>query len=138
MATLLPATTIGAASAGNVTTKLQFRKGIPRNVCIEVIFAYGAGGTSVDAWIQTSIDGGATWIDIANANFTTAAASKVYNLSSLTPVTTVYTPTDGTLTANTAKDGVLGNVMRVKWTSVGTYTGLTNLAVHVQSADLHS
>lgn len=138
MATLLPQTTIGAASAGNVTPKLQFRQGIPRNVCIEVIFNYGAGGTTVDAYIQTSLDGGNTWIDIAECQFTTAAATKVYNISSLTPVTTVYPPTDGTLAANTAKDGILGNLLRVKWTSVGTYTGLTNLAVHVQSAGLHS
>jgi hypothetical protein len=83
--------------------------------------------------LQTSLDGGLTWIDVAEAGFTTASARKVYNLSALTPVTTVYTPTDGTLAANTAKDGVLGNWYRVKYTTVATYAGGTTLTVDVVS-----
>jgi hypothetical protein len=75
-----------------------------------------------------------SWIDVAECGFTTASARKVYNLSSLTPVTTVYTPTDGTLTANTSKDGLLGNWFRVKYTTVGTYGGNTTLTVDVVSS----
>jgi hypothetical protein len=39
--------------------------------------------------------------------------------------------TDGTLAANTAKDGVLGALWRVKYTTVGTYAGGTTLNVDI-------
>jgi hypothetical protein len=79
--------------------------------------------------VQTSLDGGTTWIDIANFAFATATATFVYSLSPATPVTTEYVPTDGALGANTSKDGIQGNLFRVKWTSVGTYAGGTTLRV---------
>ena len=47
----------------------------------------------------------------------------------LTPVTTIYTATDGTLGSNTAKDGVIGHQFRCKTTSTGTYAGGTTLRV---------
>jgi hypothetical protein len=59
---------------------------------------------------------------------------KLYNLSSLTPVTTVYTATDGTLAANTAKDGLLGAWWRVKYTTVGVYAGGTTLTIDIAMA----
>lgn len=137
MATLLYPTIITTAVGGSVSAPiLQFRRGVVRQLTIEVVLVYGSGGTTIDAYVQTSLDGGTSWIDIANANFTTAAATKVYNLSSLTPVTTVYTPTDGTLASNTAKDGIIGNQIRVKYKSTGTYAGGTTLTVHVQSDGL--
>ncbi len=97
-------------------------------------FTYGSGGTTADAWVQTSLDGGTTWTDIANCHLTTASARKVYNLSSLTPVTTVYTATGGSLASNTAKDGVIGSWLRVKYTTTGTYAGGTSLTVDVATA----
>ncbi len=39
----------------------------------------------------------------------------------------VITPTDGALTDDTIQDGLLGSLIRTKYTSVGTYTGATNL-----------
>ena len=53
----------------------------------------------------------------------------LFNLSSATPVTTQYVPTDGTLAANTCKDGLLGNMYRAKYTTTGTYAG--NTAVRI-------
>lgn len=96
---------------------------------LEANFVYGSGGTSAKAYVQTSIDG-ENWTDIASFAFTTASAKKTANLSSKTAVTTVYTPTDGTLTDNTVKDGVIGNRLRVKYVTVGTYasTSLTVIA----------
>jgi len=38
----------------------------------------------------------------------------LFNLSSATAVTTQYTPTDGTLAANTCKEGLFGNMYRAK------------------------
>jgi hypothetical protein len=123
--------TITTAQAAATTSKVQVREGSPESITIQCNFTYGSGGTSADAWVQTSIDGGTTWVDIAECGFTTSSAKKVYNLSGLTPVTSVYTPTDGTLAANTSKDGIVANWFRVKYTTVGTYAGGTTLSIDV-------
>jgi len=72
---------------------------------------------------------GNSWIDIANFHFTTSSAKFVYNLKANTAITTEYTPTDGTLAANTSKDGILGPLFRTKTTTVGIYAGGTTLQV---------
>jgi len=74
-------------------------------------------------------DGGDTWIDVANFHFTTGSASLIYSLSSATPVTTEYTPTDGLLDANTSVDGIIGNLWRMKPVTTGTYADGTVLCV---------
>lgn len=94
-------------------------------------FDYGSGGTSVAAVIQTSLDQGATWIDIirfdllvadrkAHATVGTFAAGAVTTLSAL--------GSEGKL------DNTLGDRLRAKITSVGTYAGNTALAIRVHVA----
>lgn len=97
----------------------------PSSLCVQANFTYGSGGTTVDAYLQTSVDGGVTWIDIAQFHLTTTSARLVYNLNSQTPVVLQYTPTDGTLPTNTVKDGILGPLYQVKLASAGTYVGTT-------------
>lgn len=89
-------------------------------------FRYGSGGTSVKAYLQTSTDSGNTWIDIACFAVATTSLKKAYNFSALTPVTAV-TPTDGSMSDNTQLDGILGDRVRLKVVSVGTYAGSTLL-----------
>jgi len=101
---------------------------LPTNLTLQANFIYGSGGTSADAYVQTSIDGGLTWIDVAEFHFTTSPARALYNLNSATSVTTQYTATDGALSANTSKDGIFGSQWRVKYTTVGTY-GATTLRI---------
>jgi hypothetical protein len=103
----------------------------PTNLVLQGTFTYRSGGNSADAWVQTSFDGGRTWTDVANFHFTRSSARFLYNLSSVTPVTTEYMPTDGTLLSNTSKDGLIGSIWRVKYTSVGTYSAGTTLRVDV-------
>lgn len=91
------------------------------------VFAYGSGGTTAKAWVQTSIDG-TNWMDIASFAFTTSAAQRAYNLTNVA-VTSIATPTDGTLTDNTAVNGLLGAYFRVKYTTTGTYAGATSLKI---------
>ena len=100
---------------------------------VQIKFAYGSGGTSLKVYIQTSLDQGATWIDVACAAFTTSSATKVLNLSGLTPKTSAATPSDGALTDDTALDGVLGDRWRAKITSVGTYAGSTTLSCRMMA-----
>lgn len=87
--------------------------------------AYGSGGTTVKAYVQTSLDQGTTWIDVACVVFGTASETRLLNLSALTAKTTSIEPTDGTLTDDTAVDGILGDRLRVKITSTGTYASTT-------------
>jgi hypothetical protein len=125
----LPVTT---AVTAQVTPLFQVRAGSqsnPDTLQIQGTFTYGSGGTSADAWVQTSVDGGNSWIDIANFHFTTASAKFFYNLSPNTVISTQYTPTDGTLAANTSKDGIVGTMFRVKYTTVGTYAGGTVMRI---------
>lgn len=92
-------------------------------------FAYGSGGSSAKVYIQTSLDQDTTAIDIACITFATAAGNKVVNLSGLTPKTTAVTPGDGALADDTAIDGILGDRLRVKVVTTGTYGGSTVLSV---------
>jgi hypothetical protein len=112
------------------SSKLQLADGA-RSICAQANFVYGSGGVSCDAFLQTSFDNGVSWVDVCNFHFGTASARFLFNLSSLTPVTAQYTATDGTIAANTCKDGVLGNLFQVKLASTGTYAGGTNLSVDV-------
>ena len=105
-----------------------------RSICAQANFTYGSGGATVDAYLQTSIDGGATWIDIMEFHFTTASARVVMNTSSLTTILASYAATNGTLAANTAKDGILGPLFQVQVDSTGTYAG-TTLAIDVAAQE---
>ena len=123
---LLAALTIGAAVSATGTTPVVKLSGA-QYLAVEAQFLYGAGGTTVDAYIQTSLDGGTTWIDIMNFHFTTSAASKVSAVVTSTALAAGITPTDGTLTNNTILSGLLGDRIRAKYVTVGTYTGATSL-----------
>lgn len=90
--------------------------------------AYGSGGTTIRAYLQTSLDQGQTAIDIACVLFATASEHACLNFSALTPKTTQVVPTDGALTDDTALDGILGDRVRLKVVSVGTYAGSTVLS----------
>lgn len=127
---LLKLSAIGAALSATAGPVVKFNAP-PRSLAVQATFTYDSGGTSVDAYLQTTLDGGVTWIDIAQFHFTTASARKAFNLNSQTPVTTQATPTDGSLASNAAVDGLIGPQLRVKVASTGTYGGASALAVDI-------
>ena len=146
---LLPATTITAAVSPAVVTPWVPFNGTPRNLAVQANFVYGSGGTSVDVYIQTSLDGKATATDIANFHFTTSSARYGCNITTSeplgTPLSSATAPdkqtpnnalTDGAMSSNTAQDGLLGPYVRVKYQSSGTYAGGTTVQVDVHSADI--
>jgi len=94
-------------------------------------FTYGSGGTNTKAYIQTSLDGGNSWIDIACVLFATATETGVLNFSGLTPKITQVVPTDGSMADDTALDGFLGDRLRMKVVSTGTYAGNTSLSARI-------
>jgi hypothetical protein len=130
---LLQSYAIGAAVTGQTPGPVVKFNAQPRALTIQANFVYGAGGTTATAYVQTSHDGGANWTDIAALQFTTAGGRKTVNLTSRTPVTTPVVPSDGSMTANTCQDGILGPMYRVKVTTTGTYTGTTTLSVDIAS-----
>lgn len=138
--TLLAPLTIGAAvgaTAGTVFSKI----GGMKYLVVESIFLYGAGGTTAKAYVQTSLNGGLTWFDIMCFAMTTAAASLAASVSaniSFDPDDSapVYAPVavvDGSLADNTCLNGILGDRVRVKYVTTGTYTGVTSLAVYAHA-----
>ena len=88
---------------------------------------YGAGGTTVTVYFQTSFDQGNTAVDIAAIQFTTAGGTNVVNLSALTPKTTPIVPTQQALAAGSANDGLLGDRLRFVAVVAGTYGNSTLL-----------
>jgi hypothetical protein len=89
-----------------------------------------AGGAECDAYVQTRVGG--SWIDIANFHATTSSLERLYNLSTRTPVTSIATPANDAshIADNTAVDGLIGDLLRVKLVTSGTaYTGASSIKV---------
>lgn len=114
------------AAATTICTAITGLTGM-QSLTVSLRFAWGSGGTAVKAYLQTSIDGGNTWIDIACVVFGTASEHAALNFSALTPKITQVTPSDGAMSDDTAIDGILGDRVRLKVVSTGTYAGNTLL-----------
>lgn len=125
--TLLDTTTITAAVTGVTTTPIADLDGV-KYIGLIGVFTYGSGGTTLKVWLQTTFDNGVTWVDVLNLAYTTATLTKVGSVATyigLTPAT----PTDATLADNTANQGLIGDQIRLKYTSTGTYAASTTIKV---------
>lgn len=125
---LLPTLSIGGAVSATATTPITNMIGV-KYLIATAVFLYGAGGTTVKAYVQTSFDGGATWIDIMCFAFTTSAGTKVSAVTLNVALAASTVTTDGSMSDNTILNGLLGDQFRVKYVTTGTYTGATSLAV---------
>ncbi len=124
-------TAINAATTATVVTSNGYvnnRDGM-LSASLQMNFAYGSGGTSIKATVETSLDQGLTWVEVARFAITTVSIEKVVNLSGLTPVTTLYAPV--ALSDDTVKDGIFGERWRAKIITVGTYAGNTSLSLRM-------
>lgn len=89
---------------------------------------YGSGGTSISVVIQTSLNQSDDWIDICRFDFTTANAQKhatVGVFANAAPAAVAALNSEGKL------DNILGDRLRAKVTSVGTYASNTSISVRV-------
>lgn len=105
-----------------------FLKGLAgmQSVTVWANFVYGSGGTSIAAVLQTSVDQSQTWIDVARFDFATSSrkAHATIGIFSAGAVTTL-----GSLGSEGKLDNVLGDRLRVKVSSVGTYAGNSTLSM---------
>lgn len=102
-----------------------------KQLSLQAVFTYGSAGTTAKVYIQTSIDGGATWFDIACFSFTTATAKKLHSVTAdpSTPMTPATVPGSAALTVDTVLNGIIGDRIRALTTTTGIYAGGTTLAV---------
>ena len=120
-ATTLLSLPINAPINTTKTTPIQTKDWPPENLTVQCNFAYGSGGATVDAYVQMSVDGGSTWVDVAECHFTTASLRELYDISSLPSVAS----------SRTAKGGMIG--WRVEYVSTGTYADGTMLQIDLQN-----
>ena len=132
MARLTLLNTFAIPAAGTVTSTPIEGLGDAHDLLIQAKFDHGSGGTTVKAYVQTSLDDGVSWIDIASFAFTTADAVKISSVDTATALTAATVPTDGTLTDDTVKNGIIGDALRVKTITTGTYAAST-LSVFVEA-----
>jgi hypothetical protein len=114
---------ITAVLAASAQTSILNLDGM-QAVSLMAAFAGGAGGTSLTAVVQTTMDGGATWQDVARFDFTTTGQRKIANLDGMTPKGVV---SYAALGADSVLDGYLGNRLRAVVTTVGVYSNTTLL-----------
>ena len=120
---------ITTAVTAVVTTQVNVGSNLA-SLNLRADFDYGSAGTNGKFWIQTSFDGGTTWTDISCFAVTTASLDRYTNLSTLTPVVTPVALVDGALADNTSADGALGGLIRVKYTTTGTYATSTRIRIY--------
>ena len=100
-------------------------------IMTQAAFVRGAGGTTCDVFIQTSVDNGSTWIDIMQFAFATTTVTKMSGVRPYIALAANVTPTDGSLSDNTILDGCIGDRLRVKTVVVGTYSSTSTLDVNI-------
>ncbi len=126
--TLVDALAITTALTGSVQPVVMSGLYGMKSLTVEANFTYGSGGTTVKVWIQTSLDGGTNWIDVINFAFTTASGRKVSTIG-IDGTATAVVPTDAGLADDAIVDGILGDMIRAKITTTGTYADSTALTV---------
>ncbi len=117
--------TEGTAASGAAQEQVDRLDGMA-SVSLQAAFVYGSGGTACVAVVQTSLDQGASWVDVCRFDFATANATKIANImasGAVAPASVAALGAEGKL------DGILGDRLRAKVTTTGTYAGNTSLAV---------
>jgi len=87
---------------------------------IQVGAAIGTAGAKIQVYVQTSLDQGETAVDIACVTFIADGTPKILNFSTDGAVTE-HVPSDGTMSDDTMINGILGDRLRMKIVTTGTY-----------------
>jgi hypothetical protein len=124
-AVLFPSTIITTAVSADTTVSNIISLTDVKILTVEAIFTYGSGGTTAKFWVQTRLGSSGSWTDVMNFAFTTSSGDKFSKISVNTALAAATAKTDASLADNTIVDGLLGDQIRVKYTTTGTYAGGT-------------
>lgn len=111
-------------SAGTYTIEIGNTPSGATQMCMQSDFIYGSGGLTFKIYLQTTVDNGNTWFDIASSAFLVASARKILT-ATLNATNNTFIATDGTLTDNTVIAGIAGMQLRIKYVVTGTYSAST-------------
>lgn len=117
--------TSGTSASGAAQAQIDRLEGMT-SVTLFARLVYGSGGTACLVVVQTSLDQGASWIDVCRFDFATANASKSANVSASAAAAVAAV---AALSAEGKVDGVLGDRLRCKITTTGVYAGSTSISV---------
>ena len=109
----------GAAVTGQTTSAILNAPGT-NYLLLQAIISGLDGGTSANFIVQTSVDDGNHWQDIASFAFSTGTSGKVHGLlaSSVANMSLI----SGILSANSLQQGILGDQFRLFYGTFGTYS----------------
>ena len=123
---LVEKTTIGAAVTRVISQVIDLPRAV-KSIAMQSKFLFGAAGTNLKVWYQTSFDNGETWRDMACHAFLVAALNKASAISSDVAAAVNTALSDGALADDTIVQGLIGSKIRAVYTSTGTYTGATSI-----------
>lgn len=95
--------------------------GAAQHVTAQARFVHGSGGTSAKFYLQSSLDDGLTWFDVICWAFTNQSRQFIAAASLGMEEANPEAIEDGELLDNTARQGVLGDVFRIKYIITGDY-----------------
>ncbi len=124
---LIPPTTL--AAAGTFIGEMYRLPFGTKSLSLLSKFVRAAGGTSTKVYLQTSLDVGVTWVDIACHAFLITTATKATAVKNNIATAAAVTPADGALADDTILDGLIGDRIRVKYIVAGTYSGASSITV---------
>jgi hypothetical protein len=86
-----------------------------------------------NVFLQTTLDGGATWCDIANFHFQITSAVKVSAIKITTALAANTTPTSAGMSADAILSGLLGDFVRLAYVAEYAFSGsaiVVDVVVH--------
>lgn len=126
--------TLGAPVTGTaIGTGVSGLEGMTSAALEASLTAIGTLGTSVLAYVQSSLDQGATYFDVACFSFGGTSQRLRIPVGPAAGAGTATVPTDGSMSANTSLNGLLGPDARLKVTSTGTFGAGSTLSVRLNA-----
>lgn len=125
---------INVPAAGTYVFDLLVSSREKRYATLHTNYVFGAGGTSLKIYLQTTLDDGVTWRDVICHVTGGIPSDKASSVSADVVAPAANEGTDGALPDDTMINGIFGRKWRVKIIIVGTYT-TTTLKVHADFVD---
>lgn len=121
-------TTKSLTDADTYTSDVMTLSDTTDTLQLSVKLIVGTKGTTATTYVQTSIDEGSTWFDIGLIGHGTAGDGDTQNWLFATRIGDgegIMDGTDGAMDMGTVNNGILGDRIRLKTITTGTYASTT-------------